>query len=116
MMDDVAMLDAEKVVVVKVGVLALQGAFEEHEKCLRAVGCTTVQVRVLFLLVVAATTSSTQELTHCSWRLLRLLLLLLLPSGSHSARSGRVRRHRPSRWRINRHGADWNGHPVVIIG
>jgi hypothetical protein len=31
--------------VVKVGVLALQGAFEEHEKCLRAVGCTTVQVR-----------------------------------------------------------------------
>jgi hypothetical protein len=46
MMDDVAMLDAEKVVVVKVGVLALQGAFEEHEKCLRAVGCTTVQVGV----------------------------------------------------------------------
>jgi glutamine amidotransferase PdxT len=29
----------------KVGVLALQGAFEEHQKCLEAVGCRTVQVR-----------------------------------------------------------------------
>jgi len=28
-----------------VGVLALQGAFEEHQKCLEAVGCRTVQVR-----------------------------------------------------------------------
>jgi hypothetical protein len=27
-----------------VGVLALQGAFEEHQKCLEAVGCRTVQV------------------------------------------------------------------------
>lgn len=28
-----------------IGVLALQGAFEEHEQCLRAVGCSTKQVR-----------------------------------------------------------------------
>lgn len=28
-----------------IGVLALQGAFEEHQKCLEAVGCRTVQVR-----------------------------------------------------------------------
>jgi len=27
-----------------VGVLALQGAFEEHQKCLEALGCRTVQV------------------------------------------------------------------------
>ena len=27
-----------------VGVLALQGAFEEHQKCLEAVGCRTIQV------------------------------------------------------------------------
>ena len=29
-----------------VGVLALQGAFEEHQKCLEAAGCRTKQVRV----------------------------------------------------------------------
>ena len=29
---------------VRVGVLALQGAFEEHQTCLEAVGCETVQV------------------------------------------------------------------------
>jgi pyridoxal 5'-phosphate synthase pdxT subunit len=29
-----------------IGVLALQGAFEEHEACLRAVGCRTKQVRM----------------------------------------------------------------------
>jgi len=28
-----------------IGVLALQGAFEEHQKCLEAIGCRTVQVR-----------------------------------------------------------------------
>jgi glutamine amidotransferase PdxT len=28
-----------------VGVLALQGAFEEHQHCLEAIGCRTVQVR-----------------------------------------------------------------------
>lgn len=28
-----------------IGVLALQGAFEEHQQCLEAVGCRTVQVR-----------------------------------------------------------------------
>lgn len=28
-----------------IGVLALQGAFEEHESCLQAVGCRTIQVR-----------------------------------------------------------------------
>ena len=28
-----------------IGVLALQGAFEEHQACLEAVGCRTVQVR-----------------------------------------------------------------------
>ncbi|GKY99292.1 hypothetical protein MPSEU_000884300 [Mayamaea pseudoterrestris] len=28
-----------------IGVLALQGAFEEHQKCLEQVGCRTVQVR-----------------------------------------------------------------------
>ena len=28
-----------------VGVLALQGAFEEHQHCLEAVGCKTRQVR-----------------------------------------------------------------------
>jgi hypothetical protein len=28
-----------------VGVLALQGAFAEHQRCLEAVGCRTVQVR-----------------------------------------------------------------------
>lgn len=28
-----------------IGVLALQGAFEEHQQCLEAVGCKTVQVR-----------------------------------------------------------------------
>jgi len=27
-----------------IGVLALQGAFEEHQKCLEAIGCQTVQV------------------------------------------------------------------------
>ena len=27
-----------------IGVLALQGAFEEHQACLEAVGCRTVQV------------------------------------------------------------------------
>lgn len=27
-----------------VGVLALQGAFEEHQKCLEQVGCRTIQV------------------------------------------------------------------------
>jgi hypothetical protein len=33
-----------------VGVLALQGAFEEHQACLEAVGCRTVQVgNVLWL-------------------------------------------------------------------
>lgn len=34
----------DKKVGVLVGVLALQGAFEEHETCLQAVGCETVQV------------------------------------------------------------------------
>jgi hypothetical protein len=29
-----------------IGVLALQGAFEEHQKCLEALGCRTKQVRV----------------------------------------------------------------------
>lgn len=28
-----------------IGVLALQGAFEEHQHCLEQVGCKTVQVR-----------------------------------------------------------------------
>ena len=28
-----------------IGVLALQGAFEEHQACLEAVGCRTMQVR-----------------------------------------------------------------------
>jgi hypothetical protein len=28
-----------------IGVLALQGAFEEHQHCLEAIGCRTVQVR-----------------------------------------------------------------------
>ena len=28
-----------------VGVLALQGAFEEHQQCLESIGCRTVQVR-----------------------------------------------------------------------
>lgn len=31
-----------------IGVLALQGAFEEHQASLEAVGCRTVQVRVVF--------------------------------------------------------------------
>ena len=30
-----------------IGVLALQGAFEEHQKCLAAVGCRTRQVSSL---------------------------------------------------------------------
>jgi hypothetical protein len=30
-----------------VGVLALQGAFEEHQACLEAVGCRTVQVSIV---------------------------------------------------------------------
>jgi glutamine amidotransferase PdxT len=30
-----------------IGVLALQGAFEEHQKCLEAVGCRTRQVSFL---------------------------------------------------------------------
>jgi len=30
-----------------VGVLALQGAFEEHQACLEAIGCRTVQVRTV---------------------------------------------------------------------
>lgn len=33
-----------------IGVLALQGAFEEHQKCLEAIGCRTVQVGCLALL------------------------------------------------------------------
>lgn len=32
-----------------VGVLALQGAFEEHQACLEAIGCRTVQVSCGFL-------------------------------------------------------------------
>ena len=28
-----------------IGVLALQGAFEEHQKCLDAIGCRNIQVR-----------------------------------------------------------------------
>ena len=31
-----------------IGVLALQGAFEEHQACLEAVGCRTAQVRTSF--------------------------------------------------------------------
>lgn len=34
-----------------VGVLALQGAFEEHQHCLEAVGCKTVQVRACLSLL-----------------------------------------------------------------
>ena len=30
----------------RIGVLALQGAFEEHQSCLEALGCVTTQVRV----------------------------------------------------------------------
>lgn len=30
-----------------IGVLALQGAFEEHQKCMEAVGCRTRQVSSL---------------------------------------------------------------------
>lgn len=33
-----------------VGVLALQGAFEEHQTCMEAVGCRTVQVRTSFVI------------------------------------------------------------------
>jgi hypothetical protein len=35
-----------------VGVLALQGAFEEHQKCLEAVGCRTRQVSTIALSIV----------------------------------------------------------------
>ena len=34
-----------------IGVLALQGAFEEHQHCLEAIGCRTVQVRCVFVCV-----------------------------------------------------------------
>lgn len=32
-----------------IGVLAIQGAFEEHQKCLEASGCRTKQVCFLFI-------------------------------------------------------------------
>ena len=32
-----------------VGVLALQGAFEEHQQCLEAIGCRTIQVHIAVL-------------------------------------------------------------------
>jgi glutamine amidotransferase PdxT len=35
-----------------VGVLALQGAFEEHQKCLEAVGCRTRQVSTIALSIL----------------------------------------------------------------
>jgi hypothetical protein len=35
-----------------VGVLALQGAFEEHQKCLEAVGCRTRQVSTIAVSIV----------------------------------------------------------------
>jgi glutamine amidotransferase PdxT len=34
-----------------VGVLALQGAFEEHQACLEASGCRTKQVSTFYFLV-----------------------------------------------------------------
>jgi hypothetical protein len=34
-----------------IGVLALQGAFEEHQACLEAAGCRTVQVGSMYRLV-----------------------------------------------------------------
>lgn len=38
-----------------IGVLAIQGAFEEHQKCLEAIGCRSVQV---------SASKSMRELTH----------------------------------------------------
>jgi hypothetical protein len=35
-----------------VGVLALQGAFEEHQKCLEAIGCRTRQVSTIAVSIV----------------------------------------------------------------
>lgn len=46
-----------------VGVLALQGAFEEHQECLEAVGCKTVQVRVASWFVVLFLELLTNTLT-----------------------------------------------------
>jgi hypothetical protein len=30
-----------------IGVLALQGAFVEHQQCLESIGCRTIQVRTI---------------------------------------------------------------------
>jgi glutamine amidotransferase PdxT len=36
-----------------IGVLALQGAFEEHQKCLETIGCRTRQVRTSGIIEIA---------------------------------------------------------------
>ena len=53
-----------------VGVLALQGAFEEHQTCLEAVGCRTRQVNVVVAIVLVGRESAfvvpPPELTTCA--------------------------------------------------
>ena len=93
-----------------VGVLALQGAFEEHQKCLKEIGCRTLQVRRTLLPTIQKCFFLPYERIPSSHITRVFCVYNFLTIGPYTCWFGKVGWDHSARWRIDGHGIDWHQH------